>query len=90
MATIQPFLREPDSVFDPKDITSMSMALDDLCKVLNLRDGSSAKEVIAVRIIELAKTGERSPTRLRDRLLHEAGLAEYIDLDHAAATIKET
>ncbi len=48
MATILPFLREPDSVFDP-DITSMSMALDDICKALNLRDGSSAKEVIAVR-----------------------------------------
>jgi len=50
----------------------MSMALDDICKELNLRDDGAAREVIAVRIIDLAKSGERSPTRLRDRVLQEA------------------
>ena len=52
----------------------MSMALDDVCAALKLRDGS-AKEVIAARIIDLARRGERSPTRLRNRVLYEAGLA---------------
>jgi hypothetical protein len=33
---------------------------------------ANAKETIAVRIIELARRGERSPTKLRDRVLHEA------------------
>jgi hypothetical protein len=80
MGTIIPFLRDGvdlrDSVFEPHDITAMSRALDDVCEVLKLRD-NSAKEVIAGRIIDLARGGERSPTRLRDRVLHEAGLAEY-------------
>jgi hypothetical protein len=55
----------------------MSRALDDVCAALNLKDDSAAREVVAARIIDLARCGERSPTRLRDRVLHEAGLAEY-------------
>src|SRR2546429_7717255 len=80
MGTIIPFLRDRvlrDSVFEPHDIQAMSRALDDVCEVLKLRDDTSAKEVIAARIIDLARRGERSPTRLRDRVLHEAGLAAY-------------
>jgi hypothetical protein len=79
MGTIVPFLRDffRDSVFEPHDIASMSRALDDVCTALRLRDDSPAKEIIAVRIIDLARRGERSPARLRERVLHEAGLAEY-------------
>jgi hypothetical protein len=80
MGTIIPFLRDGlglrDSVFEPHDIQAMSRALDGVCEVLKLRD-SSAKEVIAGRIIDLARRGERSPTLLRDRVLYEAGMAEY-------------
>jgi hypothetical protein len=79
MATILPIVK--DGVFDQKDITAMSMALDDVCRLLNLRDDYSAKEVIASRIIDLAREGERSPTRLRDRVLHEADLARHVGLD---------
>jgi hypothetical protein len=86
MGTIIPFLRNGaslrDSVFEPHDIKAMSIALDDVCAALKLRDGS-AKEVIAARIIDLARRGERSPTRLRDRVLHEAGLAEYAGIGKA-------
>lgn len=80
MATIIPFLRPGEAAFDPKDITAMSMALDDICKELGLRDDSAAREVMAVRIIELAKAGERSPARLRDRVLHQAGTAARLGL----------
>jgi hypothetical protein len=59
---------------EQKDITAMSMALDDVCTVLNILDDSPAREVIAERIIALARNGERSPTLLRDRILREAGL----------------
>jgi hypothetical protein len=83
MAAIHPFLRRDDGVFDPKDITAMSMALDDICKELNLRDDCAAREIIAVRIIDLAKSGERSQTRLRDRVLQEAHMAERVNLDDA-------
>ena len=79
MATILPFVK--DGVFDDKDITAMSTALDDVCKILNLRDDSAAREVIAIRIIDLARAGERSPARLRDRILHEADLARHVGLD---------
>jgi hypothetical protein len=75
--------RTRDGVFDPEDLIAMSMALDDICKDLNLRDNGSAREVIAMRIIDLAKTGERSPTRLRDRVLHEAHMPERVNLDDA-------
>jgi hypothetical protein len=74
MATILPFLQ--GAVFEQKDITAMSMALDDVCKTLDLRGGSLAREVIAERIIALARNGERSPTLLRDRILQETGLAD--------------
>jgi hypothetical protein len=90
MATILPFMRGRDGVFDPKDISAMSMALDDVCKTLKLKDDSVAREVMAVRIIDLAKAGERSPTRLRDRVLHEAGMAERIGLDGGAAAATES
>lgn len=81
MATIIPFLKDElvyrDSVFDQNDIVAMSMALDGVCNVLKLRDDNPAREIMAARIIDLARRGERSPTCLRDRVLHEAGLAEY-------------
>jgi len=50
----------------------MSIALDDICKTLSLDGEAAAKEIVAVRIIELARRGERSPAKLRDRVLHEA------------------
>jgi hypothetical protein len=80
MGTIIPFLRDGmdlrDSVFEPHEIKAMSTALDQVCAALNLSDDSSAKQVMATRIIDLGRCGERSPTRLRDRVLREATLAE--------------
>ena len=68
-------------MFSPNDIKLMSMAFEDVCKILNLPNGRHpSREVIAARIIDLARRGERSPTRLRDRVLHEADLAEKVDL----------
>jgi hypothetical protein len=80
MAAILPFTRGSDGVFDPKDITAMSMALDDICKELNLRDGPE-REIIAERILDLARQGIRSPPALRDRVLAEAGQAHRIGID---------
>jgi hypothetical protein len=61
-----------DGVFSPVDIRTMSMALDDVCKALRLDGHAAGKEAVAIRIIELARRGERSPTKLRDRVLAEA------------------
>jgi hypothetical protein len=73
MAATIPFLK--NSAFEQNDITAMSMALDDVCKTLNIGGDINAREIIATRILELARRGERSPTRLRDRVLLEAGSA---------------
>jgi hypothetical protein len=81
MTAIRPYLR--DAVFDQKDISAMSMALDDVCKALNILDDRQAREVIAERIIALARDGERSPALLRDKVLREAGLADAADVNLA-------
>jgi hypothetical protein len=77
MATIISFVKD-DGVFNPKDIRAMSMALDDACKSLNLRDGPQ-REAIAERIVTLARRGIRSPTVLRDIVLQEVGPAGRVD-----------
>ena len=52
------------------------MAFEDVCKALDIAPGATReREVIAGRIIELARRGERSPTRLTERVLREAGLS---------------
>jgi hypothetical protein len=70
MAAIVPFLK--GAAFEPQDIQSMSLALDDVCKALKIDGDGLAREIIAVRIVELARRGERTATGLRDRLLAEA------------------
>lgn len=72
MGSIAELLRDGTAAFGPHDVRSMSMALDDVCKALNIDGDTKAREIIAIRIIELARRGERSPTKLRDRLLAEA------------------
>jgi hypothetical protein len=75
MSAILPYIR--NEAFDQQDITALSAALDDVCKELEIGRDATAREVIATRIIELAQRGERSPIRLRDRVLAEAnGVAQ--------------
>ena len=58
--------------FDPQDIDAMTAALDAVCKKLNIGGNATARELIALRIIELARRGERSCTVLQERLLADA------------------
>ena len=67
---ITPYIR--DGIFGPDEIRAMSMALDDVCKALNINGHGTAREVIAMRIVTLAERGERDHTKLRDQLLQEA------------------
>jgi hypothetical protein len=76
--TIAPFL--PENVFRPQDIQAMSVALEEVCNILNLADDSEGeREFLAKKIIALAHGGERSPHLLRDRILRELanGQAEW-------------
>ena len=67
---IKPFLK--NEKFDQRDIDAMSKALDDVCNVLQLDRDATAREIVAIRIIELTQRGERDAAKLRDRLLDEA------------------
>ena len=68
---IRPYLKEGS--FDPREVECMSIALEDVCRVLKLPPSAKvAKQAIAERIIELAKSGTVDPNTLRDRVLREA------------------
>jgi len=72
MGTIIPFLKE-QAVFEPEVTRAMSSAFDEVCQALNLADGDArSREAVAVRLIELARRGERDPMALRQRVLREA------------------
>jgi hypothetical protein len=53
----------------------MSMALEEVCRVLRIgADAARDREVVAIRIIELARRGELEYRRLVERVLKEAGV----------------
>jgi hypothetical protein len=66
-----PFLQE--DAFGPDALRAMSTAVVEVCRKLKVDHDQGAREVVAVRIIELARRGECDPERLRDRVLWEAG-----------------
>ena len=52
----------------------MTQAYEDALRVLNLADRRDPIiELVARKIIEVAKTGERDPVRLRERALNGIG-----------------
>jgi hypothetical protein len=58
--------------FDPETRRVMGVAFDLTCLALRLSDrGDRANEIIAKRIIEFAKTGERNPDLLCEGVLKE-------------------
>ena len=76
--TIVPFLN--GRVFAPHDIQAMSMALEDVCKILNVaEEAKSERELLAKKIVALAHQGERNAAPLRDRTLREiaSGQSEW-------------
>ena len=76
MTSIVRFIEKADvgSVFDDYATKVMGEAFDAACKDLHDTGQSSiAYEVIAKRIIEAARSGERDPDKLRDRALTAFG-----------------
>jgi hypothetical protein len=76
MTTIIPFSR--DEAFDPAAVQAMSIALEEVCRRLQVDGDQRARETMALRIIELARRGERNPERLRDQVLQEAGASALL------------
>ena len=57
------------AAFDPKTIAAMATAVDEVCKARRVNDDKATREIIAMRVVELARQGEYDPHKLRDRLL---------------------
>jgi hypothetical protein len=68
---IRSFL-DSHSAFDPEQIDAMSRALEDACKALNIDGQITDREVIAARIIDLARSGVIDAKALSDRVIAEA------------------
>ena len=74
MASILPFIRKAGAAFDDRMTAIMGEAFDSACRELN--DSGQPPivyEVIAKRIIDGARAGERDPLRLRNAALAALG-----------------
>ena len=72
--------------FGPDDIKAMSIALDGVCKILDLTDDKQEqREVLARRIIALARRGEHDPAGLRDGVLRELAVSAWRGLSYPTA-----
>jgi hypothetical protein len=59
-----------DTAFGPDEIAVLVAAYEDALRALSLVNRADlATEMVAKRIIELAKQGERDPIRLRERAI---------------------
>jgi hypothetical protein len=59
-----------DGAFSPEDITALAAAFEDTLLALGVRDRQHPTVIlVATRVIELARQGERNPALLRDAVL---------------------
>ena len=64
-----------DASFDPETTDIMGRAFERACEALHdVGQPAMVKDVIAKRIIDIAKTGERDPNALCERALQALGL----------------
>jgi hypothetical protein len=67
---IRPFLEGERSAFGPDEIQAMASAFEQALRELRLVDRSDpAVAIVARRIIDFAKGGERDPIRLREAVV---------------------
>jgi hypothetical protein len=65
------------TAFGPAAIDAMSKAFEEACIALQVYAGDEkGREIIATRIVDLARNGLIDPTALRDRVIAEARLSE--------------
>ena len=68
------------SAFGPAAIEAMSKAFEEACNALQVFAGDEkGREIIAARIIDLARGGVVDAAALRDRVLAEARMGERGD-----------
>jgi hypothetical protein len=68
-----------DAVFNPEEARALAIAFDDICHAMHLPDTATvAREVVATRVIDLAREGLLDPALLSARVLHEARAARRV------------
>jgi hypothetical protein len=73
MASFESNPSDGSGVFDPEATHAMSVAFDEICRAMNLpKTATVAREIVAIRVIDLARDGEMGASHLRDRVLREA------------------
>jgi hypothetical protein len=78
MATIAlPHLR--DAVFEPDETQALAVAFDEICRAMDLPASAAvAREVVAIRVIDLAREGLVDPALLTGRVLGEVRMARRL------------
>jgi hypothetical protein len=67
---IQPLLDAEGVAFDPEDIKAITAAYEIALKRLNVADRNTAMAVLVAKaVIQIAKSGERDPTLLNERVI---------------------
>jgi methyl coenzyme M reductase gamma subunit len=67
---------EDCNTFDPEQVEVLATAFTSVCNALGIFAGDvHGRQVIAVRIVDLAKTGVIDAKALRDRVLAESRVA---------------
>jgi hypothetical protein len=74
--------------FGSDDIKAISIAFDEVCSKLGLTDDKKQeeREVLAKRIMALARHGERDPAALRDSVLRELAVSAWRGLNHSGSS----
>lgn len=67
---IRSYLQD-NCAFEPEAIAAMSTALEEACKALHVNGQLHEREVIAARIIDLARDGVIDAAALRNRVIAE-------------------
>lgn len=63
------------TVFEPEEIAIMSAAYEDALRVLRLADREDPiTELIAQKIIKVARSGEPDPAKITEQALRELGI----------------
>jgi hypothetical protein len=60
-----------DTAFGPEEIKAITTAYEDACRALKLTEKRSdpLTQILAIKIIEIAKTGERDPAKICEAAL---------------------
>ena len=67
---------EKISAFEPEATHAMVIAFNAICTELNLpATAHNEREILATRVLDLARGGILDPAKLRERVLQEAGIA---------------